>query len=168
MQKELFVKTLKNPEQDSLLLSVDSDPRIRFLLLSHPVNSKIVYYVNFRGGRLILGLNERKILTSLELNIHKDHWMMTDSLLPKMPSPTIKLLQFPNIETRANENELPVKVFTNETNSFVSITIDNSEEVNLSWIPISKQCFVGVRDDYLQGFWIVLHSQTKDEPNPER
>jgi hypothetical protein len=157
MQKELFVETLENPELDSLLLNVDLDPRIRFLSLSHPTNSKIVYYVNFRGGLLILGLNERKILTSLELNIHKDHWIMTDWRLPKVFSPTIKLLQFPNIEVRANENELPVEVYTNETNSFVSIAIDNSEEVNSSWIPISKQCYVGVKDNYLQGFWVILN-----------
>jgi hypothetical protein len=82
---------------------------------------------------------------------------MTDWRLPKVFSPTIKLLQFPNIEVRANENELPVEVYTNETNSFVSIAIDNSEEVNSSWIPISKQCYVGVKDNYLQGFWIILN-----------
>jgi hypothetical protein len=156
MQNELFVKTLENPEQDFLLLSIDSNPRKRFLLLSHPTNSKVVYYVNFRGGHLILGLNERKILTSLELNIAKDHWMTIDSHFPKIPSSSIKLLQFPNVETRANENELPVKVFTDETNSFVSISIDDSGEVNPSWIPISKQCFVGVKDNYLQAFWIIL------------
>lgn len=157
MQNELVVKTLENPEQDSLLLSIDSNPRKRFLSLSHPTNSKVVYYVNFRGGHLVLGMNERKILTSLELNIAKDHWMMIDPHSAKIPSSSIKLLQFPNIETRANENELPVKVFTDETNSFVLITIDNSEEVNSSWIPISKQCLVGVKDNYLQGFWIILN-----------
>ena len=157
MQKELVVKILEDSEQDFLVLSVDSNPRKRFLSLSHPTNSKIVYYVNFRGGHLILGLNERKILTSLELNIDKDHWRMTDARFSKIPSSSIKLLQFPNIETRANENEMPVKVFTDETNSFVSITIDDSEEVNLSWIPISKQCYVGVKDNYLQGFWIILN-----------
>jgi hypothetical protein len=157
MQKELFVKALENPEQDFLVLSVDSNPRKRFLLLSHPANSKIIYYISFRSGHLILGLNKRKILTSLELNIDKDHWRMTDARFSKIPSPSIKLLQFPNLETRANENEMPVKVFTDETNSFVSITIDDSEEVDLNWIPISKQCYVGVKDNYLQGFWIILN-----------
>lgn len=157
MQNELVVKTLENPEQDSLLLTIDSNPRKRFLSLSHPMNSKIVYYVNFRGGHLILGLNERKILTSLELNIDKDHWMMTGSKLPTMSLTDFKLLQFPDIKTRANENELPVNVFTDEINSFVLITIGDSVEANSGWIPVSNQCLVGVKDNYLQGFWIILN-----------
>jgi hypothetical protein len=156
MQKELFVKALENPEEELLLLTVDSNPRKRFISLSHPTNSKIVYYVNFNGGQLILGLNEKKILTSIELNIHKNNWTIINSYIAKVPSPTNKLLQFPQIEIRANINELPINVYTNETNSFVSITIDDSEEVNSSWIPISKQCYVGVKDNYLQGFWIIL------------
>lgn len=156
MYKELFITTIESSEAENLLLDVDIKPRKRYLLLSHPVDSKIVYYINFNGGHLLLGLNEGKILTSLELNINQDHWKIIDSYTFTPVSSKINVLQFPKIDVRANENELPIDVFTNKSVTFVFIKIGDSDEENSTWQQISNQCIVVFKDNYLQGFLINL------------
>jgi hypothetical protein len=82
--------------------------------------------------------------------------------VPK-PLPTdIKLLQFVAIKTRANVNELPVDVLTDEADSFVIITIGRYAEDITSWISVADKCFAGIKDNYLRHFWISLPTkQTK-------
>jgi hypothetical protein len=157
MNRNLIVQICENVEKSSLVLSADDNLRGRYVLLSHPTNSKITYSININGGHLLLGLNELQMLNSVELNIYKENWNLVNLDSYKPVGIGVGCAKFPNVDQRINELDVPLRVLTNQTYSAIFIQINAHKKSYSRWIAISGQSFVAVSDNYLMGFWINIH-----------
>lgn len=154
MIKELNVTVSDGFEENRLILSVDKNPRRRYLVLSHPVNSKIIYDINFSGGLLLLGFNKERILNNLEFNIYREHWTSIDlNAIKPTDSGCLKLL---NLNKVHYEFDVPIKTYTDKMQSAVVIEIGIHTDSDISWVAISDNCFVKILNNSLVGFWIDL------------
>jgi len=156
MNEKLSINIYEGSEENLLILSTDKNSKGRFLLLSHPINSKIIYSINLNGGHLLLGLNADHILTSIELNIHREDWKNSgQNLLKPLPN-AVGFLEFPNINERLNELDIPLDVYADKTFSVISIQFDEHKEIDASWVAISNNCIAKILNNNLVGFWISL------------
>jgi hypothetical protein len=141
-----------------LILSVDKNPRGRYLVLSHPTNSKIIYDINFTGGLLLLGLNNDYILNNLELNIYREYWKRLDAKFLKPQQINKRSVKFLNINASHYEFDIPLSVYTDNTQSAVFVEIETYAESDSHWVAISENCFMRILNNQLIGFWINLSS----------
>jgi hypothetical protein len=127
-----------------------------YLYIADPVNSKIAYSINFDGGSLLLGLNQDHALSSLELNISRKWWKLSD-LYSLKPNPTVKgLIEFREVNTKHNEFDITPNIYTNDRHSVVFIEINGTEDSLFYWATISDNLSAKISNNYLTGFWIDI------------
>jgi len=157
MIKELYAEQSGDYEANSLIPFPGRESREQLLLFVNPTDSKIIYSMNVRGGLFLLGLNNLKRITSLELGIYRKNWTILNGDLSR-PQPTINgCLEFVNIDSRINEfDELLLRTYTDKSQSAVKIEIGGDDRTNSLWVAISKYCLAELVENYLVGFWIDI------------
>jgi len=159
MDKEFYAEILPDEKKGELLLGLDENPRIRYVYLGDPVDSKIVSCINIGGGLLLIGLNNQKRINSLELNIARGYWQDLPDAQFRRPDPTLSgIVEFTNmnpipVRTKCFD-DLPLHIYTNQKLSGIKIEIGTFERASSAWLAISDNCLVELLDNYLVGFWI--------------
>ncbi len=144
--------------------NVDADlPKGRYLYLSHPFDTKMVYGLNIGAGSLILATNASRELISLELGIPRRFWKLAAPELQR-PQPAIQgTLALPNFNARRQEyDDVEPAVYSDHSLSFVNILVDATYELGPLWAKICDKCFINVSDGYLVAFWIDLNATSQD------
>lgn len=155
--KVLHVKIVGESKSNQLLVSHDPEIENYLVFLRNPLDSKIIYSVNFNGGELLLGLDGNRRINRLELNYSRRDWIIVKDRNLKPDVSIQGCLEFININSRNNEIDIPLVIQTDDLYSGVKIDIGIDENPNSFWIALSDQCFTKIADNHVNGFWISLH-----------
>lgn len=157
MIKEFYAEQSGEYEANSLIPFPGREIRELLLLFVNPTDSKIIYSINVRGGLFLLGLNNLKRITSLELGIYRKQWIILGDNMLRPESAVKGCIEFVNLDSRLNEfDELSLRVYTDKEQSAVKIEIGDHDRTNSSWIAISRCCLAKLVKNYLVGFWIDI------------
>lgn len=156
MIKELYVKTCSEYDEKGLVPFPDRQAREKILIFESRNAEKFAYNINIYGGLLLIDLNDRYRIASIELGVYRKNWKLLNKLL--RPQPTINgCIEFINIDSKSNEfDDLSLVVYTDQQQSAAKIEIGVQQRSSSIWVALSKYCFAKIRDDYLVGFWLDI------------
>jgi len=163
MNKEFLVKVSRTVTSSDFEIRIDENPRIRYVYLGDPIDSKIVNCLNVNGGELLVGLNSQRRINSIEMNIPRDYWKnLADSELHRPNHAIRSNIEFVNMgltSERTKTFDLPLIIYVNEKLTSMKIEIGPFGRDNSGWLAISNNCLVELKEENLVGFWIDLVDQ---------
>ena len=137
-----------------LLYKYDAQTDQFLIYVKSAIRKQRMARVNVSGGRMLLGVDNERIIESIEFIIRKRAWKVA-------PLDEFPISQFPAdlllVQETINQRtfEIPVKVTTDERYSYMNVIIGEREQGGI-WVELSNQCLALVIENRLKGVFIKL------------